>query len=244
MGDKSSNPKNEITLRKVIDLKINFPEPSKSLSENENNLIRNSIKENGSYDAKTSETFINKKALKNILHTDQEGVKKFYNDLNNSDKREYSSDRFASTSSLKKELNERIQQPRDIVQREKYRESERCLDAMRDSPELEKIRGIEESRIRRQLPKLKDKKQKSERIMNCQISGQPIENAEAHHIIRKADDPRQATNLDNIAIVNENVHTRIHQEGASTKEELNAFKNKYYPNQLDENPTTFDDIEF
>ena len=106
---------------------------------------------------------------------------------------------------------------------ERLRDSEACLKALRDAPELEKIREAQESRNRHEQSKLKVRKIE-EGVTTCQLSGEPLEaNSEAHHIERKADNPKKALDLDNVVLVNPAVHQEIHRKGAESPEELKAL---------------------
>ena len=95
---------------------------------------------------------------------------------------------------------------------------------LRDAPELEKYREVQESRIRKELPSLKKKKIKAESVTACQVTSQPLQlNAHAHHISRKADNPDQALDLSNIAVVNPEPHDEIHEAGAESPAEFSAL---------------------
>ncbi len=58
---------------------------------------------------------------------------------------------------------------------------------------------------------LKQQKIERDNITACERTGEPLEpNAQAHHKIRKADDPDQALNLDNIEVMNAAPHVAHH----------------------------------
>lgn len=110
------------------------------------------------------------------------------------------------------------------MQKERLRDSEGCINALRDAPELEKIREAEESRNRKEQPKLKEKKIKAEGISVCQLTSEPLTgDAHAHHIERQADNPRKARDLNNVIVVNPSPHGEVHTAGAETREELSAL---------------------
>lgn len=144
--------------------------------------------------------------------------------MENEDKLELGEKKLVAASAVGKEISERIQEPRDTVQKERLRDSESCLNALRDSPDLEKIREVEESKNRKEKSKLKARKIAAENISACQVTGEPLEtDADAHHIARQADKPREAINLDNIIVINKQPHREIHAAGAESSEELSEL---------------------
>ena len=65
---------------------------------------------------------------------------------------------------------------------------------------------------------------KSENINKCQLVDEEFENdAQGHHKVRKADNPRKALDCDNIIVVKKRHHGIIHSEGAETPEELKVL---------------------
>lgn len=212
-----------VVIHEASDLDILFPEKNQYISEREGSKTRKLIKEGGRY-TDDGRAYLDRKSLPHIFGTDSAGARRFYNDLDDDDRLEQGSQQMASVASVNKELSERLQEPRDVVVKERLRDAEACINAFRDAPKLEKIRNIEESNIRRDLPKLKDKKVKKENLTECQVTGEPLgKDAEAHHMDRKADNPRRARDLDNIAIVNLEAHRTIHKEGANSREELSKL---------------------
>ena len=215
--------KNLPVVHSAKDLTITFPEKNKHISDREAEKNRSLLQDGGFYTS-DGRVYIDKDALPHLMATDKKGVNRFYNNLDNEDQLELGSKSLASASSVNKEISERIQQPRDTLQKERLRDSEACINALRDAPELEKIREAEESRNRREQPKLKEKKIKAEGISACQLTGEPLDPAaHAHHMERQADNPRKARDLNNIIIVNPSPHREVHEAGAETPEELSAL---------------------
>lgn len=205
------------------ELTIVFPEKNKHISNKESDKNRALVKSDGAYTS-DGRAYVNKDVLPHLLATDTKGANRFYNNLDDEDKLENGSEKFASVSSLNKEISERIQEPRDTLQKERLRDSEGCINALRDAPELEKIREVEESRNRREQPKLKEKKIKAEGISACQLTSEPLtRDAHAHHIERQADSPRKSRDLNNVIVVNPSPHEEVHAAGAETPEELSAL---------------------
>jgi len=204
-------------------LNIYFPEKNKHISKKEAEKNRFLIKSSGAY-TNDGRAYIDKNALPHLLATDKKGANRFFNNLGNEDKLELGNKNLASVSSVNKEISERIQEPRDTLQKERLRDSEGCVNAFRDAPELEKTREAEESKNRKEQPKLKVKKIKAENITACELTRTPLEfDADAHHIERQADKPRKARDLSNIAVVNKSPHREVHAAGAETPEELSAL---------------------
>ncbi|GBR19622.1 hypothetical protein [Asaia spathodeae] len=214
-------------VRSSGNLNILFPAANEHIPPEEAAKNREVIQSSSAY-TDSGEVFINAKALPQLLATDRAGANKFYNDLEKQEQLENGQERYASVPSVQKELSKRIQEPRDTIQKERLRDAENCVTAIRDAPELEKIREVEESKIRKEQRTLKGRKIESEGITECHVTGLPLEpNAEAHHIVRRADNPREARNLANVVIVNPDVHREIHKAGAETPEELTEFKKNY-----------------
>ena len=219
--------KKEIVLRSPADLdNFNYPEKkSKNLTDTEYFNIKNNLEKNVRITPE-SEIIVNKKGIPKILLTDPKGANKFVNNLDDDQKLKNGTDKFVKLSPLQQELSKRIQEPRDSLTREKLKENEYGLMTIRDTYELEKGREIDYQRIRNELPKLKEKKMKAENISTDDITGEPLKpNAVAHHIERKADNPKQALNLDNIALLNQDTHIEGHQSNFEGKENYDNFKN-------------------
>lgn len=218
-----SKEKNLPVVHSAKDLTINFPEKNKHISDKEAERNRSLIQDYGAY-TNDGRAYIDKNALPHLLSTDKKGGNRFYNNLENQDKLELGDQTLASVSAINKELSERIQEPRDSLQKERLRDSEDCINAFRDAPELEKIREIEESKNRKEQPKLKAKKIKAENITACQLTGNPLDpDADAHHLERRADKPRKARDLSNIIVANKPPHREVHEAGAETPEELSEL---------------------
>lgn len=218
-----SEKKNLPVVHSAKDVTINFPEKNKHISEKEAERNRVLVKANGAYTG-DGRAYICKDALPHLLVTDKKGANRFYNNLDEEDKLELGKKCLASISSLNKEISERIQEPRDTLQKERLRDSESCINAFRDAPELEKIREVEESKNRKEQANLKAKKIKAENITACQLTGKPLDaDADAHHIERQADKPRKARDLNNVIVANKLPHREVHDAGAETSEELSAL---------------------
>lgn len=218
-----SDEKNLPAVYSAKNLSISFPEKNKHISDKEAENNRNLVRNNGAYTS-DGRAYIDINALPHLFSTDKKGVNRFFNNLEDEDKLELGNQNLASVSSVNKELSERIQEPRDTLQKERLRDSEACVNAFRDAPELEKIREVEESKNRKEQSKLKAKKIKAENITTCELTGAPLElDADAHHIERQADNPRRARDVNNIIVTNKAPHREIHAAGAETPEELSAL---------------------
>ncbi|HBY4414936.1 TPA: hypothetical protein MIU36_23505 [Klebsiella pneumoniae] len=212
--------KNLPSLTLAKDLNIEFPENSKDLTEAENAKIKNAIINGGALNS-DGNTFIKKKKIGTLLACDNGGANRVYNNLSDKDKLIFDNERYASVSSILHAVSDRVQEPRDAIIREKLRQSEKGLIALRDSPTAEKTREIMKSRIEIALPNLKKDKIERDSLVNCQLSGEALEkDAHAHHVNRKSDNPRNALNLDDILVVNPDIHDEIHKNKANTREEL------------------------
>lgn len=219
MSDKKNLP----AVHSAKDITINFPDKNKHITDKEAEKSRNLIQNKGAY-TNDGKAYVDKDTLPHLFATDKKGANRFYNNLEDEDKLELGKQSLASVSSVNKELSERIQEPRDTLQKERLRDSEKCINAFRDAPELEKIREVEESKNRREQSKLKAKKIKAENISACQLTGEPLEpDADAHHVTRRADKPRKARDLDNIVVVNKQPHGEIHTSGAETPEKFSQL---------------------
>ena len=215
--------KNELVVHSAAKLTLNFPKANQHISDGDAKKIRVAIKKQGAY-TPDGKAFVNKKGLLNILATDKKGVKKFVSDLDDDDKIKNGTNTLVSVPAVMKEISVRIQLPTDTIKKEKLKDSEGCVAALRDAPELDKIREVQESKIRKELPGLKKKKIKAEGITACQVTEQLlIPDAHAHHISRKADQPDLALDLNNIAVVNPEPHAEIHAAGAESPEEFSAL---------------------
>lgn len=222
----SDDKKNELVIHSASELTLKFPKANEHIPSKEAEQTRNAVATQGAY-TPDGKAYVNKKALPKVLATDKKGVNRFVNDLDDEDKMENGPDTFVSAPAVMKEISERIQWPIDTIKKEKLRDSEGCVKALRDAPELDKIREVKESNIRKELPGLKKKKIKAENVTACQVSNEPLQpDAHAHHIERKADNPSKALDLDNIAVVNPEPHDEIHEAGAESREELSELCKK------------------
>ena len=143
-------------------------------------------------------------------------------DLENNDKLENGKEEFASVESIQKEASKRIQEPRDTIQKERLKDTEEILKNFRDSPDLEKKRELEESKIRKELPIVKRKKLKAEKVDS--ITQQPLINPEVHHKDRVSDNPRRALDETNLEAVNKDTHIELHKNSIEKEEEFERFK--------------------
>jgi hypothetical protein len=72
-------------------------------------------------------TAVNKKGIRPMLATDQKGVNRFYNSLDNDDKFENGDEKYVCTPALKKELSERRENYYDPITKAKLERSEKAL---------------------------------------------------------------------------------------------------------------------
>lgn len=222
----SEGKKNELIIHSASDLTLNFPEVNQHIHAQEAKKIRIAISSQGAY-TPDGKAFINKKALPKIFATDIKGVNRFVNNLEGDDKMKNGTNTLVSAPAIMKELSERIQWPIDTIKKEKLKDSEACVATLRDAPELDKIREIQESKIRKELPGLKNKKIKAEGITSCQVTSKPLyPNAAFHHIRRKADRPDLALDLNNGVVLNPPPHSEVHEADAESPEEFSALCTK------------------
>lgn len=222
----SEEKKNELIVHSASDLTLNFPEANQHIPTEEADKKRAAISSLGAY-TPDGKAFINKKVLPKVLATDKKGVKRFVNDLEDNDKMQNGTDTLISAPAILKEISERIQWPIDTIKKEKLKDSEACVVALRDAPELEKIREVQESKIRKELPGLKKKKIQAERITACQVTTESLDpNAHFHHLYRKSDRPDLALDLNNGVVVNPAPHEEIHEADAESPDEFSALCKK------------------
>ncbi len=235
-------PKDNLpAVRTASDLTITFPDRNLHITQEEAIKTRELIVSKGAY-TPDGRAYINKEALPHLLSTDMKGVNRIYNDLGSEDKLELGDQKLISVPAVNKEISKRIEEPRDTLVRERLRDSEACINSLRDAPELEKYREAEESRNRREQPLLKAKKIKAENLSACQLTGDPLKpNAHAHHIERQADKPRKSRDLENIIIANPEPHTEIHRQGAESPSELQSLCEKKGWNNPLASSSTFQD---
>lgn len=218
-----SDDKGELILKPATELTLSFPEPHHMIKD-EGKKTRELIKQTGHVDPDTGKVFVDKKSLPHLLATDKAGVNKVYNELDNDDKLEDGERKLVSVPAVQKEISERITEPRDTIQIERLKDSEACLRTLRDAPEIVHARELLESKNRKDFPKVRNKLIKENNITHDECTGQPLqENPHAHHIERKADNPRKILDTNNIAIVNDDTHHVIHEENIHDEESLLKF---------------------
>lgn len=225
---ESSKDKNLPAVRKAADLTINFP-TNNMLEKQEQDGIKKAINQGGIV-SQEGRCYVDTKKLPKLLVTDKKGAAKVYNNAQENDKYENGNNQYLSTSEVKKNIDERIQEPRSTLEHEKLKYSEECINAFRDSTELVNERHIESDRIVRDRSLLTNRKINQENITECQLSGEPFEgDARGHHVERVADNPRKARDLNNIVAVKDRIHDDIHDKGAESPEELRKYikKNNY-----------------
>lgn len=204
------------------ELELKFPD-NIFLAKDEQSKINNAVKDGGIV-ASDGRGFFDAKVLPDLLSTDKKSAAKVILDANDEDILKNGSDKYLSMAATKKEIDKRIQEPRNVLKIEKLKHSEKSINTFRDAPELEKERQMEAARIAKERSTLTSKKIKAENITSCQLSGGKFNNdARGHHIKRVEDEPREARNLNNIVVVKENIHKDIHAYGAESPEELIAY---------------------
>jgi hypothetical protein len=219
----NNNEKN-IIIKPITDLLIEYPRKPETMSDKEHHGIINNLDRNVCI-VPNNEVAVKKQGISKILSTDIKGARRFINNLSNNELIYNGNDTYVKLPSLQKEITNRIQQPRDVLTKEKLKFTEESLRTIRDNPELEKARGIAFQRIQNELPRLRDKKIKAENISKDDITGEPLkQNAVAHHIERKSDNPNIALNLDNIAILNRATHIEGHQNNFEGPENYRKFR--------------------
>lgn len=207
-------------LRSAKELSISFSPPVKEIMS-DGVKTRELIQTQGAFSLE-AEALVNRKSLPQILATDAKGARIMYNNLEEEDTNTSGKEQFVKVEAVQKEVSKRIQEPRDTIQRERLRDSEKCLQAFRDAPELEKIRELEESRIRKELPAVKKKRLAAESV-DC-VTQEELTEPEVHHKDRVADKPRRALDENNMAPLNKLTHRGvIHKNGIETEADFNAF---------------------
>ncbi len=218
MSDKKNM--NIPIIHSANELTINFSKPIEEIYK-EGQKSRKLIKSDGAY-TPDGRVWVNKKILPHLLATDQKAIRRIYNDLENNDKLENGKKQYASVEAVHKEVSKRIQEPRDTIKKERLKDTEEILKNFRDSPCLEKKRELEESKIRKELPIVKRKKLKAEKVDS--ITQQPLINPEVHHKDRVSDNPRRALDETNLEAVNKDTHIELHKNSIETEEEFERFK--------------------
>lgn len=226
-GSKKEKEENLPELRKASELTIKRPDSA--LEKQEEDKIINAVKEGGVV-TNEGKCFIDSKQLHKVLATDKKGAAKVYIDAQDKDKYKHGNNNYLSVAEIKKNIEERIEEPRSTLEHEKLEYSEKVLNEFRGAPELVKERHIEADRIKNERPLLTKKKMKKENIKKCELSGEEFENdARGHHVERVEDNPRKARDLNNIVVIKEEIHKDIHENGAESPEKLKEYiKNKNY----------------
>lgn len=209
-------------LRPITELDIKLPEKPEALTDKEGDKIQKSIIANSAVTT-GAELVFNQVGIPALIGTDRAGSNEIVANLSPEDKIEDGKATYVKYSALNKEISVRIQEPRDSLQRAHLRYSEECLNAVRDNPQLDVNREQLKSRLEKDMPKAKAE------VLNqaetC-ISNAPLKKTEVHHKNRVADKPREAADKDNLVAVNQDVHQKIHAEGANSKESLTALAKK------------------
>ncbi len=212
--------KKEIVVNSLQKLKVNSSKPRKEI-EKEGNKAKKSLIDNGIY-TPDGKVYIAKKSMPSLLATDSKGANIVYTNLENKDKLVDGNNKYISLPAMQKEISIRIQQPRDTIQKERLKYSEELMKSVRDAEELEKIRELEESRIRRELPLKKKEKLKKETIDD--ITKEKLTKPVIHHKTRVSDDPSKALDEDNLAALNDDTHVDVHRNNAETPESYEEYK--------------------
>ena len=220
MSQHPKNDKNALVPLSAASLDVKLPEPPPILRAKDAERTRKAIMKHGAvtHDAKM---VYERDALPAILSTDSAGANQVVAELA---KGEYFRDGkklFIYQPPINKELSRRIQEPRDAYQLDRLRDAERCLNSVRDAPELENRRLKLEARNRKEMAKVKQEALKN--VSVC-ISGEPLnEDAEVHHVRRVADSPVLAVEPSNMRPANPPIHKLIHAEQAHTPEALDEL---------------------
>ncbi|MEE4184120.1 hypothetical protein [Pseudomonas viridiflava] len=210
MSDESEGT--QITVISLSSTPLNFPTHSEFVDPEYAERLRKVIQQNAVYD-ENGKTALGVPALPDVLGTDLTGAKKFYNNLPDKDKFKVGGERFVRTPALGSAIDERIEKAYDPVKIEKLIESGRCIEAVRDNIKSRTIRCLNESANRSGQRKLKAQKIARDNISACQKTGALLEpDAQAHHVVRRSDDPDLALDLDNIEIVNKAAHAEHHMQ--------------------------------
>lgn len=215
---KSNN--NALVPLSAESLDVKLPEPSRILVPEDAERTRDAIIKHGAvtHDAKM---VYERDGIAAILATDNAGANKFIAELPNDEIIEDGNKVFIRQPQINLELSRRIQEPRDAYQGARLRDAERCINAVRDTPELRNRRLELEARARKEMPKVK--RQVLKNTDTC-ISGEPLQkDAEVHHVERVADNPDFACDPNNMRPVNPHIHDRIHAAKAHTLQALDEL---------------------
>ena len=191
---------------------LNLPEPPAALSPTDGKKVKETV-ENHSVRTPDGKTGINARGTKILLKTDDVGARKFTAEQRDKDKFKSGGEWYIRTPALRKEIDDRIEKPYDAQKREHLRYSSQCLEKVRDNQESERDRSVNEVKIRKGLRTLKKQKIARDGVTHCERSGEPLSaDAQTHHTIRQSDDPDKALDLDNIELLNPEVHKQHHEE--------------------------------
>lgn len=220
MSQPPKNDTNALVALSAESLDVILPEPPLILRPKDAARTRNAIMKHGAvtHDAKM---VYERDALPVLLGTDSAGANQVVAELAKDEYFRDGNKLFIYQPPINKELSRRIQEPRDAYQLDRLRDAERCINAVRDAPELENRRLKLEARNRKEMPKVKQGVLKNAR--SC-ISGEPLsKDAEVHHVERVADRPDLAVEPSNMRPVNPPIHKLIHAEHAHTPEALDEL---------------------
>ncbi len=215
---KSNN--NALVLLSAENLDVKLPEPPLILMSTDAKRTRNAITKHGAvtHDAKM---VYERDGMAAILGTDNAGANKFIAELADDQIIEDGHKIYIRQPPVNQELSRRIQEPRDAYQLERLRDAERCINAVRDAPELENRRLKLEALARKAMPKVK--RQVLKNADTC-LSGESLQkNAEVHHVERVADNPDLALDPNNMRPVNPHIHDKIHAAKAHTPQALDEL---------------------
>ncbi len=212
--------KKALVVNSLKKLKVEPSKPRKEIEEF-GEKAKKSLIDNGIYTS-NGEVFIAKVSIPSLLATDSKGANIVYTNQENKDKFVDGKNKYISLPAMQKEISTRIQQPRDTIQKERLKYSEELIKNVRDAEELEKIRELEESRIRKELSSKKKAKLKKEEVDD--ITKEKLINPDVHHKIRVADDPTKALDEDNLVALNRDTHKDVHRNNADTPESYEKYK--------------------
>lgn len=199
---------------------VNLPEPPPILRPKDAERTRDAITKHGAvtHDGKI---VYERDALPALLATDRAGANQFVAELDNDDYFRDGNKLFIYQPPINEVLSRRIQEPRDAYQLDRLRDTERCINAVRDTPELENRRLKLEARNRKEMPRVKQDVLKNAK--SC-ISGEPLsKDAEVHHVERVADRPDLSVEPSNMRPVNPPTHRLIHAEQAHSPKALDEL---------------------
>lgn len=216
------------------DLNLNLPKPSDLVDPKAAARVQNAVSKHGAW-TPDGEVYVDRKALRSLLATDQAGANTVVAELPESAKLEDGNRLLIKTPALNQELSRRIQEPRDAQQLQTLKYSEACVNALRDAPELEVRRLVLESKNEKQM--VQAKAEVLAQSTHC-VSGEPLgPNAQVHHVERVADQPRKSADPSNMKAVNPGPHQEIHANAAHNQADLDKLaQEKGWPSQSSPDP--------